>query len=56
MYKYLLLSIAKWSELSSTIAEKKGFAIEIRSPDAVCHSRTYSEKMNRSQGKIDYDR
>jgi len=56
MYNYVLFSIAIGAEFSSTIAAKKGFAIEIRSVDAVCHSRIFSEKMNHSPLTIDYDR
>jgi hypothetical protein len=56
IYIYLLFTIAIWSEFSSTIAAKRGFAIEIRRPDAVCHRPIYSEKMNRSPVIIDYDR
>jgi hypothetical protein len=54
-HKNARFSIAIWPEFSSTIAAKKGFAIENRRLDAVCHSRIYSEKMNRSPLIIDYD-
>jgi hypothetical protein len=56
IHNYVLFIIAIGSEFSSTIAAKKGFAIEIPRLDAVCHSRIFSEKMNRSPLTIDYDR